>query len=116
MKAYVMALGSCQDATLDDLDKVIHEIICGLPTPLRFAPTSGQLALLVRNQAASRRWDAEQSTDNVKVLTLNPDRREGDPRITVSVIDDPEMSKEEAERRIKMLENLSAELATTWEM
>ena len=95
MKAYVMALQSCEDATLADLDAVMDDIICGRPAPLTFAPTSGKLAAMVRDAAARRRWESEQSK-KLDVMQ-QPDV-------------DPVISKKEAERRQGMLAKLSEQV------
>jgi len=58
-RAYLMALQSCEGATLKDLDWVLSDIINGDPEPMKFAPTSGKLARMVRDQAAKRRWEGE---------------------------------------------------------
>jgi len=96
VKAYQIALLSCETATLEDLDAVIHDIVCGLPAPLEFAPTSGRLARMVRDKAAQRWWKDKQA-GNVKVLDVSPD--------------DPVISPKEQKRRVKMLEKLSGQLA-----
>lgn len=88
MQAYVLGLEGCD---LSALSAVVHDLCAGIPEPREFAPNSGQLAKMVRDEQARRRWEAEGEAET-KAL----------PHITIS--------PEEAQRRMERVAEFRAKL------